>query len=159
MKTIVLFLTAISHNFGPALEPTLAPPQPACACQQGGECTCDENCQCQPASTPVSVMTANLVRKLRIDDRSPPSLAPDPNFPETLTAPTPAPIDRAVMVRVYRGLRCQNGVCTPVYEWVPQSKLPAAKPTAKPTAKATAPGQTQPQSTNHRMRRFRLFGR
>lgn len=100
-------------------------PTLACQCEV---CTCD-NCDCQPPA----------LAKLRIDEFSPITLAPDPDAtiqqaaraatllsPRASTAAAPpskvAPINRAVMRQVFIGYACQNGQCVPQYRWEPAAQ-------------------------------------
>ena len=66
-------------------EPTREPTQAAtCACQGDGECVCPPGeCDCGPK---VSKPIVTVVRKPRIDDQSPITLAPDPAYDDAIAA-------------------------------------------------------------------------
>jgi hypothetical protein len=127
-----------TDDYGGYLSPTLA-----AVCQCYGEaCQCGDNCDCWPKETKPVISVVNHIadvskkvdkRPLRIDDRSPITLAPDPDTFSALAdfkARTPAvvssgtkrqppakyipPIEKAAMVQQ---LVCVNGTCS--YQWVP----------------------------------------
>lgn len=91
MNLFLSLLVSVSHYFGPATEPTPAAP---CACQQGGECKCGDDCNCAPAikAEPVSV----LALRPRIDELSPVTRAP---LPPALEAELEAELAREHSVR------------------------------------------------------------
>ena len=105
---------------------TIRPEQPTlaatCPCQGDGECVCPPGeCDCGPK---VSKPIVTVVRKPRIDDQSPITLAPDPAYDDAIAAFTERHAEP--------GRKVWTGTKLP-----PENPSPAAVTTA-PRANATA---------------------
>jgi hypothetical protein len=154
MKAILIAAYFVTAQVQIISEPTREPtPAAICQCQSGGECLCGDNCDCAPKQTKPII---TVVRKPRIDEFSPITLAPDPDYDAI-----EAEIERENSIPRKRGPSNEPFVSNfrrdedafverwknPNLKTWTGTTLPPEPSPAAVGAKATAPPITQPPAT------------